>query len=160
MDKDLLRFKASPVHMQAVHDFTSALFNGTTEEFWNMLSDVCQVSIFTVYKTYIENAGMNDYDGFKDYLETVIREENREIYSLCRTKYGVSDVARYTSDGEVIMHLVEKFQAGIHYIAPTLINATPIRLALNLKFNQETQTYSPHWKVRVVGYEFKTALDV
>ncbi|UKS25010.1 hypothetical protein LOZ80_25875 [Paenibacillus sp. HWE-109] len=161
MDPNTIKVKATAQHKQVAQDFISTLYNGTVEEFSDMLADSCQASVYTVYEYFIKpNSSLNDYDGFHDFLENTVREENRAIFSSVKTRCGVAEMARYDSDGEVSIYLVENTLKVIHFISPVEASggAIPVRMVVNMKYDPASQTYSPCWKIRITGNEYKTAI--
>ncbi|KRE70771.1 hypothetical protein [Paenibacillus sp. Soil750] len=158
MELDFLQVKATPQHKQTVQNFIFALYKGTIDEFWDMLADVDQMALYTEYE-YIRSSNMNDYDGFRDFLDTT-REEQRSNYASVQKQSGVGEMARYTPEGEVYIYLIENIQKKIHYIAPTEVKVVPVVLTLNMKYDAESTVYSAHWKVRIIKNDYKTALNL
>ncbi|MEC0266708.1 hypothetical protein [Paenibacillus anseongense] len=159
METDFIQVKAAPQHKQTVQNFIFALYKGTIDEFWEMLADVDQMGLFAEYDL-IRKSNMNDYESFRDYLESV-REQERIRYSIVQNKCGITNMARIALDGEVYIYLFENIQTDVHYIAPSKVEGKniPVRLAYNMKYEAETTVYFAHWKVRILANEYKTALN-
>jgi hypothetical protein len=150
--------KITPEMVTAANDFIKALFHGSLEEYWNVLSDIDQATIYAHY-SYIKASRLDDYDGFADYLGQN-REEDREDFARLREHCGISNWVKYSPCGDVYLKLFENIRGEVHVIVPTPVDAMPLRLTAQTQFIEEPLGYTLCWKVRLVDMEIKTVLNV
>ncbi|MCG6793839.1 hypothetical protein [Geobacillus sp. YHL] len=141
--------KAKPEQIKLALDFIETLYDEDLSGFWEMISEIDKSRIYGLFEANKHYDPKIDFLGFLN----DIREEVRRFYDNVKEDMGISQSARYTHDGEVVIYLLENVKASRYYIAETLEKVYPVRLSLDVKFQDGSFVFS--YGVRIYDDEFR-----
>jgi hypothetical protein len=85
---------------------------------------------------------------------TELRDKQRELFGKVRENAGISNLVRYTKDGEGYIYLFENIKVSVTYIAETEAVVYPLRVVIDARW--EDHKINARLKARVYDDSFRT----
>lgn len=128
-----------------VSNFLKALFGNNVEAYWSLISKVDQSRIYGMYIAV--DVPENERISFYDYVKDYVKAEQEKIYQEISQLPGISNIIRFTEEGEVEIYAFGNVEEVEEYTTPTEKRTIPIVLTLDTHIVQGEIT--THWKVRL-----------